>query len=276
MVLITDLDEMDLDEEDNGPYTFAPATTPTTREEIMNSTTRLHVQCTKDELASRTLVLTIISMLLGIFSRISLPKSWYLPKIHGSVRPFDPEYDARLCLAAEGLKDRVFGDNLGKTHKALLSYGLVCLADNSAPTASLQTQTARAIAILLEEGGVSLDTGGGAILTRRSELELVVAAHRYQARIILFSSRKQPHEFKPVTTALFTVGLVQLKDQSNGASKTMALVCSRTKPVHRPQPPPKPPLVPKYQAATWRPEPRPVSRNQYDHSQDEDCFHKAW
>ena len=226
-------------------------------------------------LASRTLVFTIVSMLLGLLSRISLPKSWFLPQIHGSPQPFDPEYDSRLRLAAEGLKDTVFGDHLKKVHKALLNYGLVCLADNSAPTASIQTQTARAIAILMEKGGVSLDTGGGAIPTRRSELELVVAAHRFQARIILFSSRKQPHEFKPATTTLFTVGLVQVKE-NNGASKTMALVCSRTKPVRRPQPPPKPPTVPKYQAATWRPEPRPASNKQYDHTQDVECFHKAW
>jgi len=61
----------------------------------------------------RPLVLTIIS-------RITLPKSWSLPQIHGSLQPFDPEYDARLRLAADGLKDTVFGDHLKKVHKALL------------------------------------------------------------------------------------------------------------------------------------------------------------
>jgi len=173
----------------------------------------------------------------------------------------------------------VFGDNLKKLHRTLLDYGLVPLTNNNSPTASIQTQTGRAIVKLVQKEGVEIKTESGPLATRQSELVLVVAAQRFGVEIALFSSRKQLHLYKPLNKARFSVGIVLLKDRFVGKSQYAVLVSSRTKPVHRvlaPPVPPNPSPVPKYQKAEWRDSARLQIRNRYDHTQDVDSFHQAW
>ncbi|KAK3812881.1 MAG: hypothetical protein J3Q66DRAFT_371462 [Benniella sp.] len=213
-----------------------------------------------------------------LLARITLPKAWWQPQVRGSPQPFDPEYDARVRRAAGALKDTVFGDNLKKLHRTLLDYGLVPLTNNASPTASIQTQTARAIVQLIQKEGVEFETGCGPLATRQSELVLFVAAERFNVEIALFSSRKQPHWYRPLNKTLFSVGIVLLKDRFVGTSQYAVLVSSRTKPVHRvltPPVPPNPSPVPKYPKAEWRDSARPQTHNRYDHTQDVDAFHKA-
>ncbi|KAF9346914.1 hypothetical protein BGX34_003525, partial [Mortierella sp. NVP85] len=213
-----------------------------------------------------------------LLGRITVPRAWWQAQTHGSPQPFDPEYDVRLRRAAGALKDTVFRDNLDKLHRTLLDYGLVPLTDNASPTASIQTQTARAIVKLVQKEGVELETGCGPLASRQSELVLFVAAQRFDVEIALFSSRKQLHWYKPLNKALFSVGIVLLKDRFVGTSQYAVLVSSRTKPAHRvlaPPVPPNPSPVPKYQKAEWRDSARPQIQNRFDHTRDVDSFHQA-
>jgi hypothetical protein len=168
---------------------------------------------------------------------------------------------------------------LERLHRALLEYGLVPLIDNSAPTASSQTQNARAIAILFEQGDVHLDTGCGPLDLRKSELLLFKAAQHYKLEIVLFSSRKQPHRYRSIEEPRYSLALLEIKDRHLSASQLVALVCSRTRPSYRILKPPAPPKTlpqPKYPQAVRRTEDRKRSCVRYDHGNDVDAFHRGW
>ncbi|KAI8355837.1 hypothetical protein B0O80DRAFT_448080 [Mortierella sp. GBAus27b] len=209
---------------------------------------------------------------------ISPPSSWKCPRVSGSPGQVDAEYGSRIQNAFESLHDVSFQDNMQRVHGTLLSHGLVPLSDTRDRTNSRQSQMGRALVNLIEKGGVYIETESVKMNIDKSELMFWFAAHFFNIEVILFSSRKHPHQYKPFGQPRYSVAFLQLKDRYQSASQTLLLVRSHTRPSFRtikPPPPPNPLPQPKYLQAVRRMEVRKVLCNRFDHDRDVDAFHWA-
>lgn len=211
--------------------------------------------------------------------RIEIPMTWDRLRFRSPPQPYDPEYDIRIKRAAEALRDTTFNDNIQLVHRTLLDHGLVPLTNLNAQTSSMQTLKARAVVQLAHIGGASIVIGTESLSVQHSELILCKAAFHFNIEIILFSSRKTVHRYKPPSNVRFSIALLHLKDQFTSMSQLLVLVRSRTQPSPRVLLPPKagiPPPTPMYPPAVRHTEPRERSYHRYDHTDDVRAFHLAW
>lgn len=212
--------------------------------------------------------------------RIEVPRAWSQPQVAGPTQPTDEEFAQRIEKAAQGLQHTIFDDRLRQMYNSLLAYGLVPLLDTSAPTSSIQTQVAKKVVKLVHIGGVQYQTGHGPLAVKRPELILLKAAHFFRVEIILFSSRKQVHRYRPLVPPRLSIALLSVKDRFASMSELVVLVRSKSRPSHRALiPPPSPPNIPpasKYSPATKREVPRQRVVSRYDHEKDLEAFHLGW
>ena len=157
-----------------------------------------------------------------------MPRQWSQPQVRGPVQPSDDEYAERIERAARGLQSTTFDDKLRQVHESLLAYGLVPSVDTSAPASSIQVQAAKKIVKLVQIGGVQYQTGDGPITVRRPELVLFTAAHFFRVEIILFSSRKQVHRYRPLEEPRFSIAILLAKDRFASMSDLLVLVRSKS------------------------------------------------